>query len=148
MLASSAVVFAACSGELQPGPIGQPLEMRQYLPDSLRSEAAAKPDSTFRQTIPVGPDSARVEIEWATFRHATGRYVSSVSARLTKSTKLDSLRLGNVSALKNSGTKTDPIESGNVQVLWYMHRITGRQSGAMNFGFDAVGRRTIGPAER
>lgn len=142
------VLLVACSGELRPGPVGQPLELRQYLPDSLRAESAGTPDSTYHQEIPVGPDSARVEMTWSTFRHTTGRYVSSISARLTTPAKYDSLSLGTVSALKNAGTKTAPVESGNIQVFWFRHTLLWHKSGAMNFGFDAGGRRTIGPAVR
>lgn len=143
---ASAVLLTACSGQLQPGPLGQAVDMREYLPDSLRAQTDVKPDSTFRAQIVVGPDSAHVEIEWATFRLTTGRYFASISARLTATAKLDSLRLGNVSELINMGSKTDPLESAKIQVLWFKHVLWRHRSGATNFGFDAAGRRTVSPA--
>jgi hypothetical protein len=66
-----AVALAACSGKMPPGPTGRPMELRKYLPDSLKT-APFPPDSSYRQEIVVGPDSARVELTWTTFRHGTG----------------------------------------------------------------------------
>ena len=143
-----AVVVTACSGRREAGPIGRPLDMRQYLPDSLRSVVASGTDSTFRQEIPVGPDSARVEMTWTAFQHGSGRYLSTISARLVAPVQYDSLVLGNISELKNSGTKSEPFESAKAQVAWFKRGIFGRKAGVMNFGFDAAGRRTIGPAGR
>ena len=137
----SVVLLAACSGTLPPGPMGQPLDMREYLPDTARS---GTPDSTFRAQLKLGPDSTSVEMEWATFRHTTGRYVSTLSGRTLTPSRLDSVRIGNVSSLQNMGTKTEPIESGTVQLLWFKHTLLWHSSGAKNFGFDALGRRTIG----
>ena len=141
-------LLTACTGQVAPGPIGRPLDMKQFLPDSLRPESAATPDSTFRQTIPVGPDSAQVEMVWKTFRHTTGRYVASISAELKGPAKFDSLLLANVSSLKNSGTKEAPVEAATVQVFWFRHTLLWHKAGAMNFGFDGAGGRTIGPAIR
>ena len=143
-----AIVVTACSGRTEAGPIGRPLDMRQYLPDSLRSAVASGTDSTFRQEIRVGPDSARVEMSWTAFQHGSGRYLATVSARLVTPVQYDSLVLGNISDLKNSGTKSGPIESAKAQVAWFKRGIFGRKAGVMNFGFDAAGRRTIGPAGR
>ena len=145
-MAAVFALFAACTGQAPAGAIGQPIDLKPYLPDSLRAPSAATPDSTYRQLIPVGPDSAQVEMAWSTFKHTTGRYVSSISAELKAPAKYDSLLLANVSSLKNSGTKEAPVEAGNVQVLWFRHTLLWHRSGAMNFGFDAAGRRTIGPA--
>ena len=136
--------LAACRGQTQPGPIGKPLELRQYLPDSLRS-ATSSADSTFRQEIPVGPDSARVELVWNTFQHDSGRFLAELSARLVAPVRYDSLTLGNISGLQNVGTKTRPIESANVQVGWFRRAGLGHESGVMNFGFGGDGRRMIGP---
>ena len=145
---ASAVLLIACSGELQPGPMGKPLDMREYLPDSLRSQAAVKPDTTFRAQIVVGPDSAQVEIEWAAFRLTSGRYLASVSARSLAPAKLDSLRLGAVSDLINVGSKTAPVESAKIEVRWFKHSLLRHRAGATIFGFDALGRRIIAPAGR
>jgi hypothetical protein len=143
-----AAAVAACSGRTEAGPIGQPLELRQYLPDSLRSTVASAADSTFRQEIPVGPDSARVEIVWNAFQHGAGRYLTSVSARLIAPAQYDSLRFGNISDLKNTGTKSGPIEGAKAQVAWFKRGTVGPRSGVMNVSFDAAGGRTVGPAGR
>ena len=142
------LLVTACSGQLSPGPVGQPLDLKQYLPDTLRAESAAIPDSTFSQEFTVGPDSARVELHWATFRHTTGRYVSSISGQLKSPVNYDSFRLANVSSLKAVGTKSEPVEAGTIQVLWFKHKLSLHSSGAINFGFDAAGSRTIGPVVR
>ena len=137
--------LAACSGELQSAPIGKELDLRQYLPDTLRS-AGTKVDSTYRQEMPVGPDSARVEMTWTTFPRDSGRFLSGVSARLVTPVKYDSLTLGNISDLKNAGTKTRPVASAKVQVGWFKRTFFIHRSGLMNFSFDASGSRSIGPA--
>ena len=143
LLLASVVFFVACTGELQPGPTGHPVDMRQYLPDSLTkaSQAGAKPDSSFRGSLKVGPDSAPVELEWATFRLTTGRYLASVSGRLLAPAKLDSIRLGAVSNLVNVGSKFDPIESATIEVYWFRHTLLWHRSGRASFGFDAAGNR-------
>jgi hypothetical protein len=139
--------LAACSGRTGAGPIGEPLELRQFLPDSLRSATASPADSTFHQEMPVGPDSARVEMTWTAFHHGSGRYLASVSARLVAPVRYERLILENISDLKNAGTKSGPIESAKVQIGWFSRGIFGRKSGVMNFGFGADGRRMIGPSE-
>ncbi len=147
-IVASVVVVGACSGRTEAGPLGRPLELRQYLPDSLRSAVGSGTDSTFQQEIPVGPDSARVDLVWKAFQHGSGRYLSSVSGRLAAPAPYDSVILGNISGLKNAGTKSDPIESAKVQVAWFKRGPFGHKAGLMNFEFDAAGRRTIGPAGR
>jgi hypothetical protein len=141
-----ATALVGCSGRTEAGAIGKELELRQYLPDSLRATTAAAADSTFRQEIPVGPDSARVELVWTTFQHGSGRFLAAVSARLVAPVQYDSLRFGNISKLRNTGTKSRPIESTNAQVVWFKRTTFGHKAGVMNFGFDAAGGRTIGPA--
>lgn len=138
--------LVGCSGRTEAGAIGKALELRQYLPDSLRATTAPAADSTFKQEIPVGPDSARVEIVWTTYQHGSGRFLSTISARLVAPVRYDSLRFGNISKLRNSGTKSGPVESTTAQVVWFKRTIFGRKAGVMNFGFDAAGGRTIGPA--
>src|SRR5881394_2800371 len=76
------LVLSACSSHTPAGPIGAPMDLRPYLPDSLRSAAPSAGDSTFRQVIRVGPDSAQVEVTWAAFHAGAGRYLSSFSGRL------------------------------------------------------------------
>ena len=139
-----ATVLAACTGQTKAGPIGQPLELRQYLPDSLRSPTATIADSIFRQEIRVGPDTARVELTWTAFQHGPGRYLSEVSARLVAPVSYSGLTLGNVSQLRNSGTKFQSVESATVQVGWSKRSLFGRKTGAMAFSVDAGGGRTIG----
>lgn len=142
-----AAALVGCSGRTEAGPIGQALELRQYLPDSLRSTSPTSAgDSTFRQQIPVGPDSARVEMVWTSFQHDSSRLLSSVSARLIAPVQYDSLTLGNISQLHNDGTKTRAIESANAQIGWFKRGVFGHKAGVMNFGFNAMGRRIIGPS--
>ena len=142
-----AVALAACSGRTEAGAIGQTLELRQYLPDSLRSTSPTSAgDSTFRQQIPVGPDSARVEMVWTTFQHDSSRLLSSVSARLISPVGYDSLTLGNISELRNDGTKTRAVESANAEIGWFKHGGFRHKAGVMNFRFNAMGRRIIGPS--
>lgn len=138
-------VLTACSGELQPSPIGKELDLKQYLPDTLRS-VATQVDSTFHQEMPVGPDSARVEMTWTSFPHGPGRFLAGVSARLVSPVRYDSLSLGNVSDLKNSGSKENAVAAAKVQVAWYKRTLLFHRSGVMNFSFDAAGSRSIGPA--
>lgn len=146
MVALTAAFVGCSSGRTEAGAIGQALDLRQYLPDTLRATTAPAADSTFKQEIPVGPDSARVEMVWTTYQHGSGRFLSTISARLIAPVQYDSLRLGNLSNLKNSGTKFRPVESTSAQVLWFKRTMFGRKSGVMNFGFDAAGVRMIGPA--
>ena len=139
-----AVVLAACSGELAPGPAGKPIELRQYLPDSLRT-GPAEPDSTYKHEIVVGPDSARVELTWNTFRHGTGLFLSNVSARLVQPVHYDSVTLYDVSDLKNIGSKVATIESAKVRIAWYKTRFFSHKSGATPFDFGANGKRVVYP---
>lgn len=135
-----AAALAACTGRTDAGPIGHPIELRRYLPDSLRSTTVAMPDSIFRRVIQVGPDSARVELVWTAFQHGSGRYLSGISARLMGPTTYDSLTLGSISRLRNAGSKFQMVESATVQVGWFRRSIAGLKDGATDFEFDAAGR--------
>ena len=137
--------LAACSGELQPGPMGKEVDLRQYLPETLRSPET-KPDTTYHYAIVVGPDSARVELAWAAFRNGQGRYLATVSARLVKPVHYDSISLAPVSELKNVGSKFEAIESAKLGVNWYKTRFFRHRSGMTPFRFDASGTRTVWPA--
>ncbi|HEX8946345.1 MAG TPA: hypothetical protein VF785_24620 [Gemmatimonadaceae bacterium] len=133
--------LAACSSQMTPGRVGQTVDLRQYLPDTLRLSVQPA-DSTFRQEIPVGPNSAKVELTWTTFHHGSGRYLATISARLLEPTKYDSLNLGAVSALANVGSKFEPTESAQIGVAWFKKTLFVHQSGLTPFEFDAQGRRT------
>lgn len=137
--------LAACSGNMKPGPIGQTLDLRQYLPDTLRTPATP-PDTTYQDEIVVGPDSARVELTWTAFRHGPGRFVATVSARLLQPVHYDSISIGQVSELKNVGTKFEPVESAKIGIGWYKKKLFVHRSGVTPFRFDANGARTVWPA--
>jgi hypothetical protein len=117
--------------------------MRQYLPDSAKATTNSAADSTYRQEIRVGPDSARVEMEWTSFQHNSARLLSTISARLLAPVHYDSLRLGTISDLHNAGTKFNPIESANIQVIWFKRKPFGNSVGVVTFTFDAAGVRTV-----
>jgi len=138
-----AAALAACSSQTKPGTIGQSFDLRQYLPDTLRSTVQPA-ESTFRQEIPVGPNSAKVELTWTTFRHGSGRYLATISARLLEATPYDSLTLGAVSELANVGSKFEPTESAKIGVGWFKKTLFVHRSGLTPFEFDAQGRRTVG----
>lgn len=140
-----AAALAGCSSQMKPGAIGEALDMRQYLPDTLRT-AAFSPETTFRQVIVVGPDSARVELAWTTFRHGAGRYLANVSARLLAPVPYDSLALVPVSELENVGSKFEPSESAKIGVSWFKKTLLIHHAGETPFVFDAQGHRTIWPA--
>jgi hypothetical protein len=140
------LVLAACSKSVPAGPMGEPIELRQYLPESLRLRATEAADSSFRQLVAVGPDSAAVEVVWSSFAHDSGRYLATISARLVRPAPYDSLRLGAVVNLTNVGSRWKPIESGTTQILWYKGRSIFHRRGVIDFGFDAAGRRTLGPS--
>ena len=137
--------LAACSGELKPGPVGHAVDMLQYLPDTLRTPSIP-PDTTFKQEIVVGPDSARVELTWTRFRRGPGLYLASISARLLQPVRYDSISLGEVSELQNTSTKFRPTESARIAVGWYKKRFLVHRSGVTPFRFDAGGRRIVWPA--
>jgi len=136
------LAISACSGTTGPGPIGSPVDLRRYLPDSLRSETA--PDSAYRQRISVGPDSAPVELSWTTFQHESGRYLTSVTGRLLAAAPYDSITLGTVSDLRNVGSKFQQVESGTIQVRWFKSAFMRHTSGTEGFTFDALGRGGLG----
>lgn len=142
-----AVVVSACAGTTPAGPIGQPMELRLYLPDSLRVNTAAAADSTFHRQIRVGPDSALVELTWTAFQHGTGRYLGTIAGRLLASAPYDSLTLRDVTELKNSGSRWVPVESAKIRVAWFKKRLFGRKSGATTFWFTAAGMNVVGLPE-
>lgn len=137
------LTLLACSGRTEAGPIGQPIDLRRFLPDSLR--AGTGHDSTFRQEVPIGPEGAPVEMVWTTFQRDSGRYLATVSAQLRAPAPYDSIRVGNVSSLRNVGSKFVPIEGGRVRVSWFGRRFFRRVQGSTTFGFDASGRNAIEP---
>src|SRR6478672_7216831 len=110
------LALLACSGRTEAGPIGQPIDLRRYLPDSLRTSTGH--DSTFRQEVPIGPESAPVEMVWTTFQRDSGRYLAGVTAQLRAPAPYDSITVGNVSSLRNVGTKFVPVEGAKVRVSW------------------------------
>ena len=140
-----AATLAACSGQMQPGAIGETVDLRQYLPDTLRA-AGFSPETTFQHVIAVGPDSARVELRWTTFRHGSGRYLANGSARLLAPVPYDSLLLAPVTELDNVGSKFEPSESAKMGVAWFKKTLLVHRAGLTPFAFDAQGRRTIWPA--
>lgn len=137
------LTLLACSGRTDAGPIGQPIDLRRYLPDSLRTGTGA--DSTFRQKVPIGPEKAPVEMVWTTFQRDSGRYLATVAAQLPAPAPYDSIKVGEVSSLQNVGSKFVPIEGGKVRVRWFGRRLFRRVQGSTTFGFDASGRHTIEP---
>ncbi len=140
-------VVSACAGTTPAGPIGQPMELRQYLPDSLRASTASGGDSTFHRQIRVGPDSALVELTWTAFQHGTGRYLGTIAGRLLANARYDSLTLRDVTELKNSGSRWVPVESAKIRVAWFKKRLFGRKSGATTFWFTAAGMNVVGLPE-
>jgi len=137
------LALLACTARTDAGPIGQALDLRQYLPDSLRTNAGD--DSTFRKQMRLGSDSAPVEMTWTTFRHGSGQYLGTVTARLVAAARYDSLTVGEVSSLRNVGTKFVPTEGAKVRVSWFGRRFFRPVHGSTTFGFDAAGRHTIEP---
>ena len=137
------LALLACSGRTEAGPIGQPLDLRQYLPDSLRTSTGT--DSTYRKQLKVGPDSAPVEMTWTTFRRDSGHYLGTVAAQLLARAPYDSITVGGVSSVRNVGTKFVPTEGAKVRVSWFGSRFFRPIRGSTTFGFDGVGRHTIEP---
>jgi hypothetical protein len=142
---SLAFVLLGCSGKKSAGPIGQPLDLRVYLPDSLKAGGVA--DSAFRHQMKVGPDSALVEVTWTPLRHGSSRVLSEVRARLLEPVKYDSITIGEIGNLQNVGTKTDPVESAGMKIRWFKTWLTRPRTGVADFEFDARGRRMV-KAER
>jgi hypothetical protein len=135
-------MLAGCS-RMDSGPIGPPLNLRQYLPDSLRSATVPAGDSTFRQQILLGPGNARVEVTWTAFRHGDGRYLSTVSASLIARASYDSITLGALSDLRNVGSKFQPIESATVKIGWFRKALLGQRAAVTDFQFGADGRHFV-----
>lgn len=144
-LSTLAVAFAlvACSGRTDPGPIGAPVELRQYLPADLQPITST--DSTFRWRISIGPDSAQVEMTWTTFRHDSGHYLNNVIAKLLLPVPYDSIRLGQVSDVRNAGSKFVPAESAKLRMRWFKTSFLRHSSGEADFEFDAIGRHSVQP---
>lgn len=138
--AALAVALAACSGQKEAGPIGQTIDLRQYLPDSLRAIALTASDSTFHRQIRVGPDSAPVDLVWTRFRHGPGRYLGTVGAQLLAPVHYDSLTIGKLSHLGNVGTKDTVIASATVRVEWFKTTLFVHRAGGVDFGFTGRGR--------
>lgn len=138
------LALAACSGRTEPGPIGAPLELRQYLPDSLRTATSTTVDSTYRRLIRVGPDSARVELSWTAYEHGSGRFLGTIAGRLLDRAPYDSLALRDLSNLKNEGSKLVQVEGARMRVAWFKKGIFGHRTGAVNFWFNAGGRSIVG----
>jgi hypothetical protein len=137
------LTLLACSGRTEAGPVGQSIDLRRFLPDSLRTSTGG--DSTFRKEMPVGPEGAPVEMVWTTFQRDSGRYLASVAAQLQAPAPYDSLTMGEVSNLRNVGTKFVPVEGAKVRVSWFGRRLFRHIQGSTTFGFDAAGRHTIEP---
>ena len=137
------VALCGCSSQMRPGPIGKQLDLRLYLPDSLRQITANASDSAFHVQIPVGPDKAPVELSWTAATHTGGRYLTTLDARLVNAAPYDSLTISDLSDLQNLGSRSMPVESATLHILWFKRTWHGRQHGATSFGFDANGRRTI-----
>jgi hypothetical protein len=134
------LALAACSREKPPGEIGGTLDLRAFLPDTLRQIASTQPDTSFTRVVRVGPDSAPVEVTWSAFGHGHGRFLGTSSARLTKPVRYDSLRFGNPTNLKNVGTKDSVNAFATLEVGWYKTTLFIRRHGAMTFGITARGR--------
>jgi hypothetical protein len=141
-----ALALTACSGRTDPGPIGAPVDLRHFLPESL--QVITSPDSTFRRPIRLGPDSAQLEMIWTTFRHDSGHYLNNVSAQLLAPVPYDSIRLGQTSDLRNAGTKFVPAEAAKIRLRWFKTSFLRHMSGEADFGFDAIGRHTVEPLGR
>jgi len=131
--------LAACYGSTPAGPIGQELDLRAYLPDSLRSLASTQADTTFRRQIKVGPDSVPVEISWTSFHHGPGRFLGVVNGKLLRPARYDSLRFGNPSNLGNDGTKDTINATATVQVDWFRRVLLFNRHGSASFRFNARG---------
>jgi len=137
----------ACSGKTDAGPIGAPIDMRPFLPESLRTVTAGLPDSAFTHVVKLGSDSAQVEATWKSVRHGPGRYLTEVHARLLSAAPYDSLSIGPVAELHNVGTKSEPVEAGTVRLNWFKESAADQKRGSINLEFDAVGRRLVRPAQ-
>lgn len=142
------IALTACSGRTPAGSIGHAPDLREYLPDSLRTIRSAATDTAFHVGVKVGPDSAPITVSWTTGQRGAGRYLVSVSAQLESPVNYDSLRFGEVRELQNLGSRGAPIEAATVEIAWFRRRLFWAQSGLVNVGIDALGRRTLAPARR
>ena len=138
-VALTAIVAGCSGGQTQPGAIGQPLDLRQYLPDTLRGLMSNPLDTSFTRQIKVGPDSAPVEITWTAFTHGPSRYLGTVSSKLLRAVPYDSLRFGNPTNLSNDGTKDSINATATVRIDWFKRVPFSKQSGSASFKFNARG---------
>jgi len=141
------MAIVACSGKTDAGPIGEPIDMRQFLPESLLTVTTGMPDSAFRHEVKIGSDSARVEATWKSVRHGPGLYLTDVRARLLSAAPYDSLRIGPVSSLQNVGTKSAPVEAAAVRLSWFKKAAAEQKQGSISLEFDAAGRRLVRPTQ-
>ena len=137
------LALLACGGSEQLRPIGENIDLRHFLPDSLQFITPAAGDTVFHRRLTVGPDSARVEVRWQSAQHGGGRYLTALSALVVGASPYDSLTVGDVADLVNVGSKTKPIESAKVRIGWFK---SGGRAGRVDFTFDATGKHLVGPA--
>lgn len=136
------LAVTACSRRLEPGPLSREIDLRQYLPDSLRS-VTTPTDSTFEKDVQVGPDGAHVRFTWNRFQRGSGRYLGTVGVRLLDSVRYDSVGVGPPSDLKNSGTKQQIVASATLSLAWSKRVFLWHKSGTTRFEFDAAGRTRV-----
>jgi hypothetical protein len=141
---SLAVAVMACSGTKKPGPLGQPIDLRDYLPPELKTGGVSV-DTAYHQRLKVGPDSALIEVTWTPLQNGKARLLGEVKAELLEPVKYDSLRIGEIGNLINIGSKMEPVESAALKVRWFKTWFTRPRAGYTDFQFDAKGRRMITP---
>ena len=109
-----------CGGEVKPGPIGELIDLRAFLPDSLRTTSSSgRLVTPHHDTVMVGPDSVSVEIEWRSFEAGGGKYLLSAGARLLAPVKYDSMAFEKSGDPNNAGTHAVPIEAASFLVHWF-----------------------------
>jgi len=129
------------------GPIGPPVDLRKFLPDSLRASTAPGSDTTFHQQMRVGPDSAPVELTWTAYQHGSGHYLATISGRLLADAQYDSLALQDVSDLENRGSKSVVDEAARIRVAWWKKSGVGTTTGMKSFWFTASGKSLVGVSD-
>ena len=145
LLVSLAFALTACSGTRSPGPLGQPLDLKEYLPEALKTGV---PDTAFHHRLKVGPDSALIEVTWTPFVNGRNRLLGEVRAQLLEPVKYDSITIGEIGSLQNFGTKSEAVESAGMKIRWFKTWWRRRSSGFTDFEFDAKGRRMVTPERR
>ena len=133
------VFVAACHGRTPAGQIGEPLDLRAFLPDTLKQLVSSESDTSFSRRIKVGPDSVPVQITWTSFRHGPGRYLGTVSGKLMEPAPYDSMRVGSPSNLANDGTKDTVNATATIQVDWFKRFLMLNRRGTVAFRFNARG---------